>query len=75
VTVFDQAGIPVAGFEATNWEIDDMDGYTQTEEFGSFWHTSKDNLATIEELVPGRPMERLETFTKVVFEFLKHLKP
>jgi alkaline phosphatase isozyme conversion protein len=75
VAIFDQAGIPVAAFEATNWEIDDMDGYTQTEEFGSFWHTPNDNLETIEELVPGRPMVRLEAFTKVVFEFLKHLKP
>jgi hypothetical protein len=75
VTVFDRAGIPVAGFESTNWEIGDLDGYEQTEEFGSFWHTSRDNLTTIEELVPGRPMERLEAFTKVVFEFLQHLKP
>ncbi|MDF1542373.1 MAG: M20/M25/M40 family metallo-hydrolase [Anaerosomatales bacterium] len=75
VAVFDRAGIPVAGFEATNWEIDDMDGYTQTEEFGSFWHTSRDNLATIEEMVPKRPMVRLAAFTKVGFEFLRHLKP
>ena len=75
VEAFDQAGIPVAAFEATNWEIDDMDGYTQTEEFGSFWHTDNDDLATIEELIPGRPMVRLEAFTKVAYEFLKHLKP
>jgi len=75
VTVFDQAGIPVAAFESTNWEIDDMDGYTQTEEYGSFWHTPKDDLATIEELLPGRPMERLAVYTRVGFEFLKHLKP
>lgn len=75
VTRFDQAGIPVAAFESTNWEIGDLDGYEQTEEYGSFWHTPNDNLATIEELLPGRPMERLAVFTKVGFEFLKHLKP
>lgn len=75
VAIFDQAGIPVAGFEATNWEIDDMDGYTQTEEFGSFWHTSNDDLAVINELIPDRPMVRLEAFTRVSYEFLKHLKP
>lgn len=75
VAVFDQAGIPVAAFESTNWEIDYMDGYTQTEEYGSFWHTPNDNLGTIEELLPGRPMERLAVYTKVGFEFLKHLRP
>ncbi len=75
VAVFDQAGIPVAAFESTNWEIDDMDGYTQTEQYGSFWHTDNDDLDIIEELLPGRPMVRLEAFTKVGYEFLKHYRP
>ncbi len=75
VAIFDQAGIPVAAFESTNWEIDDMDGYTQTEEFGSFWHTENDDLEIIEELIPGRPMVRLEAYTKVTYEFMRHLKP
>jgi hypothetical protein len=74
-TAFNQAGIPVVAFEATNWEIDDLDGYTQTEEYGSFWHTSWDTLAKIEELYPERPMMRLHAFTTVTFEFLKHLNP
>lgn len=74
-TAFNQAGIPVVAFESTNWEIDELDGYTQTEEYGSFWHTPNDNLDKIEELYPGRPMERLEAYTKVTFEFLKHLNP
>jgi alkaline phosphatase isozyme conversion protein len=30
-TAFNIAGIPVAAFESTNWEIDELDGYTQTE--------------------------------------------
>jgi len=62
-------------FESTNWEIGDNDGWIQTEEQGSFWHTENDNLATIEELLPGRPMVRLNAYTTLVFEFLKHLNP
>jgi Zn-dependent M28 family amino/carboxypeptidase len=74
-TAFNQAGIPVVAFESTNWEIDELDGYTQTEEYGSFWHTPDDTLATIEELYPERPMVRLRSFTRLTFEFLKHLNP
>ncbi len=74
-TAFNRAGIPVVAFESTNWEIGDLDGYEQTEEFGSFWHTPWDNLAKIEELLPGRPMVRLEAYTTLVFEYLKHLNP
>jgi Zn-dependent M28 family amino/carboxypeptidase len=74
-TAFNQAGIPVVAFESTNWEIGDLDGYEQTEEFGSFWHTPNDDLAIIEQLLPGRPMERLDAYTTLVFEFLKHLNP
>ncbi len=73
-TAFNRAGIPIVAFESTNWELDDMDGYTQTELHGSFWHTPNDTLETIEKLFPGRPMERLHAYTKVTFEFLKHLK-
>lgn len=74
-TAFNQADIPIVAFESTNWEIGDLDGYEQTEEYGSFWHTPNDNLSTIEDLLPGRPMVRLEAYTRLVFEFLKHLKP
>lgn len=74
-TAFNQAGIPVVAFESTNWEIGDLDGYEQTEEYGSFWHTPNDTLATIEELYPERPMVRLRSFTRLTFEFLKHLNP
>jgi alkaline phosphatase isozyme conversion protein len=74
-TAFNDADIPIAAFESTNWEIGDLDGYEQTEEYGSFWHTSNDDLAIIEELLPGRPMVRLKAYTTLVFEFLKHLNP
>jgi Zn-dependent M28 family amino/carboxypeptidase len=74
-TAFNEAGIPIVAFESTNWEIGDLDGYEQTEAYGSFWHTTNDDLAVIEELLPGRPMVRLEAYTRLVFEFLKHLNP
>ena len=74
-TAFNQAGIPIVAFESTNWELDDLDGYTQTEDNGSFWHTPNDTLAVIESLYPERPMVRLHAYTTVVFEFLKHLNP
>jgi alkaline phosphatase isozyme conversion protein len=76
-TAFNQAGIPIVAFESTNWEIGDLDGYVQTELYGSFWHNEneRDTLARIEELFPGRPMIRLNAYTTLVFEFLKHLNP
>ncbi|HET6496143.1 MAG TPA: M20/M25/M40 family metallo-hydrolase, partial [Thermoleophilia bacterium] len=74
-TAFNQAGIPIVAFESTNWEIGDMDGYEQTEDYGSFWHTPWDTLAKIEELYPERPMVRLRAYTTLVFQFLKHLNP
>jgi hypothetical protein len=74
-TAFNQAGIPVVAFESTNWEIGDLDGYEQTAEHGSFWHTPNDTLAAIEAVYPDRPMVRLRAYTRLVFEFLKHLNP
>jgi hypothetical protein len=76
-TAFNQAGIPIVAFESTNWEIGDLDGYVQTELYGSFWHNEdeSDSLERIEELFPERPMVRLNAYTTLVFEFLKHLNP
>ncbi len=74
-TAFNQIDIPIAAFESTNWEIDELDGYTQTEEYGSFWHTPWDTLEMIEYLYPERPMVRLTAFTTVVFDFLRLLDP
>lgn len=71
---FNRAGIPIVAFESTNWEIGDLDGYTQTEQYGSFWHTSQDSLQTIEERYPDRPRVHLFTFTKLTMTFLKSLK-
>ena len=74
-TAFNIAGIPIVAFESTNWEIGDLDGYEQTAEYGSYWHTPNDTLAQILSVYPDRPMERLRAYTKLVFEFLKHLNP
>ena len=74
-TAFNQAGIPVVAFESTNWEIGDLDGYEQTVDYGSWWHTSNDTLEAIEGVYPDRPMAHLNAFTTLTFEFLKHLNP
>ncbi|MDR0139207.1 M20/M25/M40 family metallo-hydrolase [Metabacillus idriensis] len=69
---FDKLGIPFAYFESTNWEIGELDGYEQTEEYGGIWHTDNDTLAFIEEAFPGRTEERLSTYSQVLTELLKH---
>jgi len=71
---FNQAGIPIVAFESTNWEIADLDGYTQTELHGSFWHTPNDTLKAIESFYPYRPMVRLFAYTKLTYQFLRHLR-
>lgn len=70
-TAFNKAGIPVVAFEATNWHIGDFDGYTQTEQNGSYWHTPNDTLETILKDYPQRPATHLFVFTKVTVEYLK----
>jgi alkaline phosphatase isozyme conversion protein len=72
-TAFNDAGIPIVAFEATNWSIGDFDGWIQTVKHESYWHTTNDNLATIRSDFPGRPLAHLTAFTKVVFEFLRGL--
>lgn len=70
-TAFNQAGIPIVAFESTNWEIGDLDGYVQTEKYGSFWHTGKDKLPTIEQRFPTRPVERLAAYTTLLEEWFE----
>ncbi|MBM7702058.1 M20/M25/M40 family metallo-hydrolase [Metabacillus iocasae] len=71
---FEASGIPIAYFEATNWQIGDKDGYTQTVKHGAIWHTEKDNIAFLEKEFPGRIQERLHTFTTVLTELLLNIK-
>lgn len=71
---FENAGIPIDYFEATNWELGDLDGYTQTKEHGAIWHTANDNLAFLEREFPGRTEEHLNQFTRILTELLTDLK-
>lgn len=63
---FKARGISYAYLEATNWNLGDKDGYTQTEKFGGIWHTDKDTLEFLRQEFPGRVEERLSTFTQVL---------
>ncbi|QMT39863.1 M28 family peptidase [Neisseria shayeganii] len=69
---FDAAGLPVAGFEATNWDLGpDFDGYTQTDNpkipGGSTWHDpAEDNEAFLgNALPPGRLEQRMRDFSRL----------
>ena len=68
---FVEQGIPFGYFEATNWELGDLDGYTQTELDGEIWHTEKDTISYIEENYPGRMKDHLSTFSKVLSDLLR----
>ncbi|MGE5632022.1 MAG: M20/M25/M40 family metallo-hydrolase [Caulobacteraceae bacterium] len=71
---FKSAGIPYTYFEATNWELGELDGYTQVAleygDNGEIWHTKYDNMEYIEETFPGRISERLSTFSQVLTKLL-----
>ncbi len=68
---FKDAGIPYCYFEATNWEIGDLDGYTQTVKHGEIWHTPNDNLAFLQQEFPGRVEQHLYAFTTVLTELIQ----
>ncbi len=72
---FKRIGISYAYFEATNWEIGDLDGYKQTVKHGEIWHTDKDTIAFIETEFPGRIAFQLKSFITVLRELLLHLDP
>jgi alkaline phosphatase isozyme conversion protein len=74
-TAFNKKRIPIVAFEATNWSIGEYDGWIQTEQYGSFWHTANDDLAIIESLFPGRPLAHLHAYTELTYEFLASLRP
>lgn len=63
---FQRAGISIGYFEATNWTIGDLDGYTQNEKDGAIWHTPKDNLAYIQETYPGRVERHLNASVRIL---------
>lgn len=71
---FQRAGIPIGYLEATNWELGDLDGYTQTVKHGGIWHTKNDNLEFLEREFPGRVQEHLEHFTEILTQLLYDIK-
>jgi alkaline phosphatase isozyme conversion protein len=71
---FQRAGIPIGYLEATNWELGDLDGYTQTVKHGGIWHTKNDTLEFLEREFPGRVQEHLEHFTEILTQLLYDIK-
>ena len=67
-------GIQYVYFEATNWDLGDMDGYTQVDpsfgDNGEIWHTEYDNLDYINKSFPGRMESHLRLFSNVLFHIL-----
>lgn len=74
---FDEAGIPVAGFEATNWDLGpDFDGYTQTSNpnitDGMTWHEpAEDNREFLTKVLgEDRINQRMRDFSKLVTQLI-----
>ena len=72
---FRELGIDYLYFEATNWEIGDLDGWMQTAKFGEIYHTVNDNSAFFDREYPGRVESQLRDFAMVLEEFLLTVKP
>ncbi len=75
---FQEADIPFAYFEATNWTLGDQDGYTQVDtqygEDGAIIHTTYDRLDYFDATFPGRVEERLSAVTRIVQAILTDFK-
>ncbi len=70
--------VPVVAAEATNWEIGEKDGYTQTSNpnvpGGATWHDpATDNLTFINGVFPGLIEERTQDYTRIFDTFLSSL--
>ncbi len=67
-------GIQYVYFEATNWNLGELDGYTQVDpsfgDAGEIWHTEYDNLDYINKSFPGRMESHLRLFSNVLFHIL-----
>jgi Zn-dependent M28 family amino/carboxypeptidase len=71
---FQEAGIPFAYFEATNWNLGEEDGWTQVApEFGEegvIRHTGYDTVSDIDGLFPGRIEHHLNLFVTLLYDTL-----
>ncbi|MGY6554087.1 MAG: M20/M25/M40 family metallo-hydrolase [Wenzhouxiangella sp.] len=75
---FDEAGIPVVNFEATNWRLGNLDGYQQTEISAAFpagetWHNRYlDRIEHLEAHLPsGRLSERPAQVVQILLPFVQ----
>ena len=75
---FDEAGITVINFEATNWALGDKDGYQQTAINSAFptgesWHSvERDSLTHLETHLPrGRLSERPAQVVSILLALLE----
>lgn len=67
--------LPVVAAEATNWDIGDLDGYTQTADprvpGGATWHDpATDNRKFINGIFPGLIEERSRNYTLIFDQFI-----
>lgn len=74
IFAFQEAGIPFAYFESTNWTLGDKDGYTQVDpqygDGGAIIHTQYDTLTYLDETFPGRVNERLNSAVTILYNLL-----
>jgi hypothetical protein len=71
---FSEAGIQFVYIEATNWEMGDQDGYTQTQpEYGNdggLIHTKYDTLKYFDTVFPGRVDQQLSFLVAELYDLL-----
>jgi alkaline phosphatase isozyme conversion protein len=75
---FEEAGIPFAYFEATNWNLGEEDGLTQVDpefgEEGEIRHAEYDNLSYIDESFPERVNGHSGLFVTLLYGILTEFK-
>jgi Iap family predicted aminopeptidase len=71
---FSEYDIPFVYIEATNWEMGDKDGYTQTGpeygDDGDIIHTRYDTLDYFDEVFPGRVNQQLSFLVTEIYDLL-----
>jgi alkaline phosphatase isozyme conversion protein len=75
---FSEYDIPFVYIEATNWEMGDKDGYTQTGpeygDDGDIIHTRYDTLDYFDEVFPGRVDQQLSFLVTELYDLLVNNK-
>jgi alkaline phosphatase isozyme conversion protein len=72
---FSAAGIPCAALEATNWDIGNRDGWTNTAVEGQIWHTANDTVRFVEAHFPGRLQRQLGLVVRLILRFVNDPGP